>query len=94
MKKKYALALAAAAMVGTLAVGGTLAWFTDTETATNVVTMGNVDITLSEAGGEDGAIIDGGLEYTDVMPGDKFQKTVTIKNNGNDAYVRAVITVS
>ena len=43
MKKKYALALAAAAMVGTLAVGGTLAWFTDTETATNVVTMGNVD---------------------------------------------------
>ena len=28
MKKKYALALAAAAMVGTLAVGGTLAWFT------------------------------------------------------------------
>ena len=32
MKKKYALALAAAAMVGTLAVGGTLAWFTDTET--------------------------------------------------------------
>lgn len=94
MKKKYALALAAAAMVGTLAVGGTLAWFTDTETATNVVTMGNVDITLSEAGGEDGAIIDGGLEYTDVMPGDKFQKTVTIKNNENDAYVRAVITVS
>ena len=54
MKKKYALALAAAAMVGTLAVGGTLAWFTDTETATNVVTMGNVDITLSENGGEDG----------------------------------------
>ena len=44
--------------------------------------MGNVDITLSEAGGEDGAIIDSGLEYTDVMPGDKFQKTVTIKIMG------------
>ena len=31
MKKKLVLSLAAAAMVGTLAVGGTLAWFTDTE---------------------------------------------------------------
>ena len=28
------------------------------------------------------------------MPGDKLRKTVTIKDNGNDAYVRAVITVS
>ena len=94
MKKKYALALAAVAMVGTLAVGGTLAWFTDTETATNVVTMGDVDITLSEDGGTDGEAITGGLEYTDVMPGDNFKKTVTIKNNKNDAYVRAIITVS
>ena len=39
MKKKVALTAAAVALVGTLAVGGTLAWFTDTETATNVVTM-------------------------------------------------------
>jgi len=93
MKKKYALSLAAAAMVGTLAVGGTLAWFTDTETATNVVTMGAVDITLKEDGGN-GPIITDGLEYKDVMPGDTFKKTVTIKNNENDAYVRAVITVS
>lgn len=94
MKKKYALSLAAVAMIGTLAVGGTLAWFTDTETATNVVTMGNVDITLNEDGGEDGVTGENGLEYTDVMPGDKFQKTVTIKNDKNDAYVRAIITVS
>ena len=43
MKKKLVLSLAAAALVGTLAVGGTLAWFTDTETATNVVTTGNVE---------------------------------------------------
>ena len=48
MKKKLVLSLAAAAMVGTLAVGGTLAWFTDTETATNVVTTGHVDISVME----------------------------------------------
>ena len=51
MKKKLVLSLAAAALVGTLAVGGTLAWFTDTETATNVVTTGNVDIAWFEGDG-------------------------------------------
>ena len=50
MRRKVALTAAAVAMVGTLAVGGTLAWFTDTETATNVVTLGNVDIVLNEDG--------------------------------------------
>ena len=48
MKKKVALTAAAVALVGTLAVGGTLAWFTDTETATNVVTTGHVDISVME----------------------------------------------
>ena len=81
-------------MVGSLAVGGTLAWFTDTETATNVVTMGNVDITLSEDGGEDGAIIDGGLEYTDVMPGDKFRKQLQLKIMRMTHTSGAIITVS
>ena len=68
MKKKVALTAAAVALVGTLAVGGTLAWFTDTETATNVVTMGEVDIRLSEDGGKDGIIGNNGLEYDNVMP--------------------------
>ena len=57
MKKKVALTAAAVAMVGTLAVGGTLAWFTDTETATNVVTMGEVDIKLSEDGVLNGILL-------------------------------------
>lgn len=94
MKKKVALTAAAVAMVGTLAVGGTLAWFTDTETATNVVTMGNVDVTLTEDGGEDGVTGDDGLTYQDVMPGDVFDKTVKVGNEGQDAYVRAIIQVS
>ena len=76
MKKKVALTAAAVALVGTLAVGGTLAWFTDTETATNVVTMGKVDILLKEDGGTDGNKVTSpeGLEYKNVMPGDKFQE--------------------
>ncbi len=94
MKKKAALTAAAAALVGTLAVGGTLAWFTDTETATNVVTVGNIDVELSEEGGADDKIVDGKLTYDDVMPGSKLTKKVFIENTGsNDAYVKAVVTV-
>ncbi|MCI7261671.1 MAG: SipW-dependent-type signal peptide-containing protein [Clostridiaceae bacterium] len=94
MKKKVALTAAAVALVGTLAVGGTLAWFTDTETATNVVTMGEVDIRLSEDGGKDGIIGNNGLEYDNVMPGDEFQKTVTIENLEQAAWVKATISVT
>ena len=94
MRKKVALTAAAVAMVGTLAVGGTLAWFTDTETATNVVTVGNVDVKIDETGegevNEDGD----GLNY-DVMPGKTYEKNVDITNVGsNPAYMKAIITVS
>lgn len=101
MRRKVALTAAAVAMVGTLAVGGTLAWFTDTETATNVVTLGNVDIVLNEDGeGTDertsGVVVDGGLAYSNIMPGDTLPKDVEIalEPGSNDAYVRAQITVS
>lgn len=92
MKKKMMLSLAAVAMVGTLAVGGTLAWFTDTETATNVVTLGNVNIQWDE----DGTDIVGdttGLDFGENrVPGASFNKNAKIENVGaNDAYVRATI---
>lgn len=93
MRKKVALTAAAVALVGTLAVGGTLAWFTDVETATNVVTMGEVDVRLDEQGGTDGVTTENGLEYTDVMPGDTFTKHVTVTNLENEAYVRTTIKV-
>lgn len=94
MKKKVALTAAAVALVGTLAVGGTLAWFTDTEEATNVVTMGEVDIVLNEDGKSDGDIINGGLKYDDIKPGDTFAKEVTVNNIDEAAFVRAFITVN
>lgn len=91
MRKKVALSIAAAAMVGTLAVGGTLAWFTDTETATNVVTTGNVDIAWYE---NDEKITEDhtGVEYgkdTPVAPGAVLEKQANVKNEGkNDALIR------
>ena len=98
MKKKLVLSLAAAALVGTLAVGGTLAWFTDTETATNVVTTGNVDIAWFEGDGNvEKKITDKytGIQFgteTPVTPGQNLDKEARIKNEGkNAAYIRAKI---
>ena len=46
MKKKSIITMVAAlAFVGAIGVGSTLAYFTDNDAATNVVTMGHVDIT-------------------------------------------------
>ena len=101
MRRKVALTAAAVAMVGTLAVGGTLAWFTDTETATNVVTTGNIDIVLNEDGTNSEDRLEGvgtehGLSYSGIMPGDVIKKDVDIAlaEGSNDAWVRARIEFS
>ena len=102
MRRKVALTAAAVAMVGTLAVGGTLAWFTDTETATNVITTGNVDIAIHERKdstewGKETLVTepDSFLTYGDdtpVVPGEELVKEVNIQNTGaNDALVKVEI---
>lgn len=97
MKKKLVLSLAAAAMIGTLAVGGTLAWFTDTEKATNVVTTGHVDISIMEKDSEDGEyeVQDSqGLEldgkYVSNATVDKFVKVQNNKGS-NKAWIRVTV---
>lgn len=105
MRRKVALTAAAVAMVGTLAVGGTLAWFTDTETATNVVTTGNVDIAIHETDDpgkkfdETTIITNEGLSYGDetkgVTPGEHMTKRVAIQNTGkNPALIKVTIDVA
>lgn len=102
MRRKVALTAAAVAMVGTLAVGGTLAWFTDTETATNVVTTGNVDIAWYEEGPNDTDPKQINKEYTGVQfgkgvpvtPGATLKKEAFVRNEGkNDAFIRAKIEI-
>lgn len=95
MRRKVALTAAAVAMVGTLAVGGTLAWFTDTETATNVVTTGNVDITWVE-NGDDITEENTGIDFGDkATPGAELDKVAEVRNDGkNVALIRATVTVT
>lgn len=97
MKKKVALTAAAVALVGTLAVGGTLAWFTDTEIATNVVTTGHVDISVMEKDSAAGTYEeknDSGLTLNGkYVPNATVDKFVTVKNNNNSskAWIRVKI---
>ena len=46
--KKIAAAVLSLALVGSIAIGGTLAYLTDKEEDTNVFKIGDVDITLEE----------------------------------------------
>ena len=95
MKKKSILMAAIAVMlVAVLVVGGTLAYFTDTKSADNVFTMGNVKITLDETNIADpngDRVIKN--EYN-VYPGAVVTKDPIVHNTGkNGAYVRAVVTI-
>ncbi len=84
-----ALSLLTAAL---LAVGGTIAYFTARAEVENVVTMGNVKISLTEpsfAGGTTGGTIG------PIVPNSVIVKDPTITNIGkNDCYVRAKIKVT
>lgn len=94
-KKKLGTGLVALALVGVVGIGGSLAWFTDTESRTNTFTTGNINITIDEES-TDGTATDTGYDYENVMPGDVLNKkvTVTLDEDSQDAYVRLVLTLT
>ena len=97
MKKKKTI-LAAAVLLLMFAVGGAIAYFTDTDQKTNTFTIGSVDITLTEDGWDaledtnDNDIPDAA---EDMMPGESVTKDPLINNvsTKNDAYVFAKVEV-
>lgn len=89
-KRKIAAFSAATALVGAVCVGGTLAYFTDSDSASNVVTTGNVNITLYDQLAEEH---NGTLDS--VMPNQKIQNVITVKNEGkSDAFLRLAVDYS
>jgi predicted ribosomally synthesized peptide with SipW-like signal peptide len=98
MKKKIAIIATAVLVVATIAIGSTLAFFTDKGEVNNVITTGNVKISLDEPMFKDsGANQDGEDIYmpNDVMPNQPIVKDPTITNEGShDAYIRCKVTVS
>jgi len=95
MSKKIIAISAAIALAALAIVGGTLAWFTASDTATNVLTTGNITMTLTETDAT-GASAEG-LTINGIMPGDTIHKDPTITNtsaSGEAAYVRAKFAVT
>ena len=79
MKKKILALCLVVALAVTAVVGGTLAYFTDTDAKTNTFTTGKVDITLNETFNE---------QTAKLLPGKDIAKIVNVTNNEEDAYVR------
>lgn len=93
MKKKITAIFLCVALVAIAIVGASLAYFTDTKTATNTFTMGDVKIKLDETNvnGGDRTIV--GNDYS-VFPGAVVTKDPIVHNIGkNDAYIRAKVEV-
>ena len=79
MKKKILVLCLVVALAVTAVVGGSLAYFTDTDNKTNTFTTGKVDITLNETFEE---------QTAKLLPGKNIAKIVNVTNNQEDAYVR------
>ncbi len=90
MKKKLIVLVLAVTVIASAAIGATLAYFTAKDDATNVFTVGNVKIDLTEpawtsAGG-------GAEQAATVYPGEALPKDPTVKNIGaNPCVVRIKI---
>ncbi len=101
MKKKIVALCLVIALAATAVIGGTLAYFTDNDNATNTFTVGKVDIKLDEAKVD---------EYGDpVEPAERVQEnsyklipaceytkdpTVTVMAGSEESYIRMVVTVN
>ena len=96
MKKKKTI-LAALVLLLVVAVGGAIAYFTDTDEKTNTFTIGNVDISLTEPNWDTTDSDSDGVPDAsqDLMPGQSVVKDPTINNlsTKNSAYVFAKVVV-
>ena len=93
MKKKIA-AVAVILSLVSIAAMGTMAYFTDSAVAHNVITSGNIDIELIDKTLKDNVEIkfpENGL--SSVMPGMTKDKIVRVQNeeNSQDAWVRVLV---
>ena len=96
MTKKKIVSLCLAAVLVVMAIAGaTVAYFTDTKTAENTFTMGNVQIKLDETNVNDPEGDRVSSNEYNVYPGAVVTKDPIVHNVGqNGAYIRATVNVS
>ncbi len=89
MKKKITALCLAVAMLAVAVIGGTLAYFTDTDEAKNVFTVGSVKIEIEEPNWDPN---EQSKKMENIVPGISYEKDPQVKNTGkNDAYVRMTV---
>ena len=89
MKKKILSLTLVVCLLAIAVVGGTLAYFTDTDAKDNVFTVGNVDITLTETEWDS----TGSVDAPEVYPGEPLAKNPVVHNVGaNPCFVRIQVT--
>lgn len=90
LTKKKILSLAVIVALLAIAAMGTLAYFTDTGTAHNVITTGKIDITLNDKTIDAGVVVDFPEDGVfGVMPSETVDKIVSVTNNSaGHAWVR------
>ena len=94
MKKKLTAIFLCVALAAIAIVGASLAYFTDTDSATNTFTVGKVEITLDETDvtNPNGPRVK--ANSYKLMPGTTYTKdpTVTVLKGSEDSYVRMKVT--
>ncbi|MDU5106875.1 TasA family protein [Clostridium sp.] len=94
LNKKIATLSLVAALAATTIIGGTMAYFTDTDSEDNVFTTGNVDIELVENFEQNSKLIPATGSAQNGTLENGVTKEVSVKNVGTeDAYVRVHIAI-
>lgn len=93
MKKKL-LYIAAILICLSIITTGTLAYFTASDTARNVITSGGIDVEIVEQQLSDGVLTPYPSEPIPVMPATTVSKIVSVRNLEQTAWIRAQYTVT
>lgn len=93
MKRKILIAAVLVIVIASLSIG-TLAYFTGSTIAHNVITSGNIGITLVEKTKNGDTLVDFPADgISGVMPGTDVSKIVTVENTGSGtAWIRVKVT--
>lgn len=86
-RKKLIAGALSICLVAAVAIGGTMAYLTDSEKVTNTFSVGDLDITLTEPEWDDET------DGKDLVPGDTEKKDPTITAVEHDSYMRVVMEI-
>lgn len=86
--KKRIFAIAVVMICLSVLASTTIAYFTDTDIARNVITSGGLDIHIVEQQLVDGKLVDYPSEPIPVMPATTVSKIVSVQNTDEPAWVR------